>query len=155
VKRVIKGSFITGVFLFIAPVFLFANSASEAINAEKLVNRFNVSTDVQKKQLNKLLRGGRVIATGVISNVEERSFLDEARGGELRVHYYTAITELQEASQGANYSVVFCYEDVDDVEQIRKGQRIEETGKLIRISNEGVEGVWISVWLYMESSYVK
>jgi len=150
-----KVSFITGVFLFITPVFLFANSSSEAIRVEELVNRFNAATDVQEKELNKRLRGAMIAATGIISNVEERSFLDEARGEEARVHYYAAITELQKASQGAVYNVIFCYEDMDDVEHICKGQRVEETGKLIRICKEGVEGVWISVWLYMESGSVK
>jgi|GEM_PF-3421069 len=145
----------TGVFILMAPVFLFADSSSEAIRADELVSRFNEATDVQEKELNKRLRGAMIIGAGTIENVEERSFLDEARGEEARVRYYTAITELQKTAEGAVYNVVFCYEDIDDAERICKGQRVEEIGKLIRISKEGDEGVWISVWLFMESAPVK
>jgi len=154
-KRVIKVSFITGAILCAAPVFLFAISPSEPINVEELVDQFKAGTSIQQQELNKFYKDKAVFVSGTISDVKERSFLDESSGEQDETRYYTAITDLQNTLKGAIYNVIFCYKNAESVKDICKGQKIEKNGKLLNIFKEGVGGDWITVRLYAEGSVVK
>lgn len=153
--RVIKVSFITGVILYIASVFLFAIPPSEPINAEDLVDQFSAGTSVQQQEINKFCRGKIVFASGRVSDVKERFFLDEHSGEQAETHYYVVITGLQKTPKGAIYNVIFWYKNLEDVKDFYKGQKIEKKGKLSKIFKEGVGGVWITVRLYAEGNAAK
>ena len=109
---------------------------------EKLVDKFTRLTKVQQRAFEQKYYGEKIYGRGRVSEVEESGSVDDVPG-----FYYKVVTEPQNTAEGNTYRMIFCYDELEQVEKINKGRQMRRTGTLLKIS-EG--DYWISVWIKPE-----
>lgn len=117
----------------------------ESISAEALVDRFYKATELQRDEIRKLYIGENITSGGVVVNVEESRFFNTE--DKVREGYFTVNTEVQNTLLGNPYQVIFFYRDADKVKNLDRGNRIEESGELLKIVDRGL---WIYLWIEAE-----
>ena len=127
-------------------IFLFAAcglSYSEAIDIGKLVDSFQVATDLQKKQILQDNLDKELTAGGIVDNAGEYDFFDTVN--DVKGTYYQVTTEQQKTKNNTPYQVVFLFKDKDKAKDINKGQSVQKDGKIIKINDERLQ---IAVWIF-------
>ncbi len=109
-----------------------------------IVDQFKQATDLQREQIKKDNFGKELTGSGIVANAEEYNFFNEKKG--LTGKYFRITTVEQKSINNTPYQVNFLFKDLNAVKDINKGQKIEQTGKIIKIIDERLQ---ISLWLYI------
>lgn len=132
----------SGAFSLIFILGFFSFSYSQALDIGGLVDNFQRATDLQKTQIVKDNLGKEVTAQGTVANAGEYDFFDTVN--DFKGTYYQVSTQQEKTKNNTPYQLIFLFKDKDKAKDIDKGQNIQQTGKIIRISDERLQ---ISVWL--------
>ncbi len=132
-------------FGFILMFFLGAQglSYSQAIDIGKLADDFQAATDLQKNQMTQDNLDKDISAEGIVENAGEYDFFDTVN--DVKGTYYQVITQQQKTKNNIPYQVVFLFKDKDRAKDVSKGQKINRSGKLIKLDDERLQ---IAVWIY-------
>lgn len=106
------------------------------------MDRFYGATQIQRDEIRDMYVGADITAGGIISNVEDSSFFNTSDN--VRENYFTVKTLVQNTDLGNPYEAVFFYKDQNAVKGLGKGERIEKSGKLLKIVDRGL---WIYLWI--------
>ncbi|MDD2752967.1 MAG: hypothetical protein PHN59_07515 [Candidatus Omnitrophica bacterium] len=109
-----------------------------------LVDQFKLATDLKRVEMAKDSFGKDLSAGGKVANVEEYNFFNEKK--DLSRQYFRVTAEVQNTAGNTPYQVNFLFKDLNAVKDIAKGQKIQETGKVIKLTDERLQ---IALWLYI------
>ena len=135
-KNLIKRFFLTILFFFTFSAFAQGNPITD------LADKFVQATDLARAQIKQDYVGKEIEVEGVIFNVEDYNFFDEKKDNTEK--YYRVTTDVQKTPNNVSYQVVFLYKDLEKVKDLVRGGKIEKTGKIVKIIDEGLQ---ISIWI--------
>jgi len=116
-----------------------------AVEIDELADRYREATDIQRNEIEKVVRGQEILVTGMVKNAGEYNFFDEQN--DIRKSFYRVVTDVQKTPQGTPYQISLLYKNANSVKRLSKGEPIKKYGRLWKLADDGL---WISVWLYGE-----
>jgi len=109
-----------------------------------LIDQYKQATDLKRAEIVKDNFGKDFPASGTVANVEEYNFFNEKK--DLSKQYFRVTAETQNTSGNNAYQLNFLFKDLNAVKDIAKGQKIQESAKIIKIIDERLQ---VSLWLYV------
>jgi len=130
------------VFALACLLFFTLSSGGAGETVTGLVDRFKNATGVEREEIRRLAGGRMIYGSGIITDVRDSRFFNDLE--KLDRSYYTVETAPQETPEGNAYQIIFLYEDISSVEALRRGERTEASGPLLKIAGKGL---WIYIWI--------
>ncbi len=129
--------------LLICSLISYSPSYCETADIKNIVDSFQNATDLQRERLLTDNVGKEITASGIVTNAGEYDFFNTTE--DLRGTYYQVITAQQKTENGVPYQVTFLFRDKDKASDINKGQAFQQSGKIIKISDERLQ---IALWIF-------
>ena len=120
-------------------------SYCEDIAIENLVSQYSHATDLQRTQLDKHFKYGKVRVSGAVQNVEPWNTFSEAK--DLSASYYKVTTARKTAADGTPYEIIIFYKNKESVISLNRGEQIDIECTFIKVLDQRLI---FSVWMFAE-----